>query len=116
RPNPFRPDIVVDISSVFETKVYGMDAHVSQYYEWLPWTENELDLVPKDTTARRKWLGQSALEDITDEKRKSLEKWYGKERAAGMTKVESFEICEYGLHPKEADVRRLFPMFPAKNN
>jgi hypothetical protein len=41
-----------------------------------------------------------------------LEKWYGKEKAAGITKIESFEICEYGLQPKDADIRRLFPMLP----
>ncbi|MEO8766582.1 MAG: PIG-L family deacetylase [Ginsengibacter sp.] len=112
RPNPFRPDIVVDISSVFNTKVYEMDAHVSQYYEWLPWTEGELDLVPKDTTARRKWLAESASEDVNEEKRASLERWYGKEKASGISKIESFEICEYGLHPTDAGIRRLFPMFP----
>jgi LmbE family N-acetylglucosaminyl deacetylase len=56
RPNPFRPDIAIDISTVFDKKVYEMDAHVSQYYEWLPWTENELDLVPTDTASRSKWL------------------------------------------------------------
>ena len=112
RPNPFRPDIVIDISSVFDKKVYEMDAHVSQYYEWLPWTENELHKVPRDTSARRKWLAESIVENITPEKLASLEKWYGKEKASGISNVESFEICEYGLHPSDADIRRLFPMLP----
>lgn len=116
RPNPFRPDIAIDISTVFDKKVYGMDAHVSQYYEWLPWTENELDLVPKDTASRRKWLAESAYEYITPEKRAALEKWYGRKKAAGISKIESFEICEYGLQPKDADIRRLFPMLPASGN
>lgn len=112
RPNPFRPDIVVDVSSVFDKKVYEMDAHVSQYYEWLPWTENKLDQVPKDTLLRRKWLADNIVEYIGPDKRASLEKWYGKEKASRINNVESFEICEYGLHPSDADIRRLFPMLP----
>lgn len=116
RPNPFRPDVVIDISGVFEKKVWEMDAHVSQYYEWLPWTENELTLVPKDTAARRKWLAENISENLSPEKFASLEKWYGKEKASGISKIESFEICEYGLHPTDADIRRLFPMLPQAAN
>ena len=31
-------DIVVSIDDVFEKKVNMLDAHASQFYEWLPWT------------------------------------------------------------------------------
>jgi hypothetical protein len=41
-----------------------------------------------------------------------LEKWYGKEKAAGIQYAEAFEICEYGRQPDEAEIRRLFPMIP----
>jgi LmbE family N-acetylglucosaminyl deacetylase len=37
RPNPFRPDVAIDISSVFAQKIHAIDAHESQMYEWLPW-------------------------------------------------------------------------------
>ena len=33
RPNPFRPDVVVDITYVFDKKVYAMTAHQSQFFE-----------------------------------------------------------------------------------
>ena len=39
RPQPFRPDIVVSIDDVVEKKLHMLDAHVSQYYEWLPWVD-----------------------------------------------------------------------------
>src|SRR5204863_9325068 len=33
RPNPFKPDVVVDIDDVVERKVAGLEALVSQFYE-----------------------------------------------------------------------------------
>src|SRR3954468_20521295 len=32
RPNPFRPDVAIDISKVFLQKVHALDAHESQMY------------------------------------------------------------------------------------
>ena len=47
RPQPFRPDIVVSIDDVIEKKYAALDAHVSQFYEWLAWHAGKLDEVPK---------------------------------------------------------------------
>ena len=33
KPNPFRPDIAVDITAVYDKKIAAMDAHQSQFYE-----------------------------------------------------------------------------------
>jgi LmbE family N-acetylglucosaminyl deacetylase len=110
RPNPFRPDVAVDITKVFNQKIHAMDAHESQMYEWLPWIGQYLDKVPKSKTEREKWLAQSRAVKITPEVRKSLEKWYGKEKAAQVQQAEAFEICEYGARPTDADIKRLFPM------
>jgi hypothetical protein len=44
----------------------------------------------------------------------ALEKWYGREKAATIQYAEAFEICEYGRQPDEAEIRRLFPMLPAR--
>src|SRR6267154_644549 len=46
RPNSFRPDIAVDITSVYDQKVSALDAHTSQEYEWLPWIGHYLDQIP----------------------------------------------------------------------
>jgi LmbE family N-acetylglucosaminyl deacetylase len=114
RPNQFRPDIAVDISSVFDQKVDAMDAHESQFYEWLPWIGGYLDKVPADKMQRKKWLAENRAVRLTPEVKTSLEKWYGAEKAAQIKHAEAFEICEYGTRPTEEDVRRLFPML--KNN
>lgn len=109
RPNPFRPDVAVDITSVFDQKVHALDAHESQFYEWLPWIGGYLNEVPKDKEARKKWLATNRSGRVTPAVRASLEKWYG-QRAAGVRYAEAFEICEYGTQPSDDDLKRLFPM------
>ena len=110
RPNLFRPDIAIDITSVFDQKIHAMDAHESQMYEWLPWIGGYLDKVPQDKSQHEKWLASIRAVKITPEVRASLEKWYGKDSADKVVHAEAFEICEYGAQPGEADIRRLFPM------
>ncbi|MEI9917306.1 MAG: PIG-L family deacetylase [Bacteroidota bacterium] len=110
RPNPFRPDIAIDISPVYDQKIHALDAHASQFYEWLPWIGGYADQVPKNIADREKWLYTNRDIKITPEVRASLEKWYGKEKGAQIKHAEAFEICEYGAQPKEADLKRLFPM------
>jgi LmbE family N-acetylglucosaminyl deacetylase len=115
RPNPFRPDIAVDITPVYDKKVQALDAHVSQVYEWLPWTAHDKS-VPTNPQERKKWLADKYLTrvNINPEVRQLLQKWYGPERAGQAKQAEVFEICEYGKRPSEADIRRFFPMLPAK--
>ncbi|RCR70328.1 PIG-L deacetylase family protein [Larkinella punicea] len=114
RPNPFRPDIAIDITETLAKKVDGLDAHTSQFYEWLPWTRQDLASVPKDPVERKKWL-LAAMEkrsSLTPEIKASVEKWYGPEKAAKIKSVEVFEICEYGRQPNPEEIKRLFPMLP----
>jgi LmbE family N-acetylglucosaminyl deacetylase len=110
RPNTFRPDVAIDISSVFDQKIHALDAHVSQFYEWLPWIGGYAEQVPKNAGEREKWLATNRTIRVTPEVRQSLERWYGKDKAAQIKHAEAFEICEYGNQPKEEDIRRLFPM------
>ena len=109
RPNPFRPDVAVDITSVFDQKVHAMDAHESQFYEWLPWIGGYLNEVPADKTERKKWLASNRTTRLTPAVKTSLEKWYGGQ-AASVKHAEAFEICEYGTQPSDEDLKRLFPM------
>ncbi|MFL0162447.1 PIG-L deacetylase family protein [Aquirufa salirivi] len=110
KPNPFQADIAVDITPVIEKKLAGLDAHQSQFYEWLPWIGNYENEVPKDPAKHKEYLLAKRVQAPNPEVRKTLEKWYGKSRADQAKYAEAFEICEYGTQPTEQDIRRLFPM------
>ena len=110
KPIPFQPDIAVDISDVYDQKVYGLAAHKSQVFEWLPFIAGKLDEVPKEENKRIEWLTNQRKRVITPAVRESLVKWYGKDRADKATDAEAFEINEYGRIPTEEEISQLFPM------
>jgi len=114
RPNPFRPDIAIDISEVYNQKIHALDAHQSQMYEWNPWIGGYADEVPQKTDNREKWLAQKWAVKITPEVKAALDKWYSKEKAAKAEYAEAFEICEYGTQPVAEEIRRLFPIIEKK--
>jgi LmbE family N-acetylglucosaminyl deacetylase len=110
RPQPFRPDVAVAIDEVFDKKIDMMDAHVSQFYEWLPWVGGNLGAVPKDPAARKAWLRDTRPQPSAAV-RTALVKWYGADQAKTVRYAEAFEICEYGTRPDDAMLRKLFPFF-----
>ena len=113
RPNPFRPDVVVDIDDVIERKLDALDALVSQFFEGGA-GGNEA-LVPKDDAGRagrmRLVRGQFAERSAksADEYRAKLAEAYGEERGKRIQHAEAFELCEYGSQPSPEELRRLFP-------
>ena len=114
RPNPFRPDVAIDITPIFEKKIDALDAHQSQFYEWLPWIGGYSDKVPADKAERKRWLAKDRAVTITPEVSKKLEELYGKEYAAKVQHAEAFEVCEYGSRPTQEDLQVLFPMVKKK--
>ncbi|MBT4635876.1 MAG: PIG-L family deacetylase [Candidatus Marinimicrobia bacterium] len=112
RPNPFQPDIVVAIDKSIDKKINALDAHVSQMYEWIPWTMGEENTVPKGKTNRKKWLKDRwrGNSKISNEEGESLEKWYGGQSRKDVKYIEVFEVCEYGNRPTDKQILRLFPM------
>lgn len=112
KPNPFDPDVVVDIDDVFEAKLDALDCHESQMYEWLPYTYGQLDEVPEDDEARREWLrngGPTHMRtntpvDVADRFREELRARYGEERGDQVRHAEAVEISEYGA-PLDEDAR-----------
>ena len=115
KPNPFQADIVVSIDPVLEKKLNALSVMESQFYEG--GALGSADLMPADPAKQQERKKQVrtgfANRDraIAERYRKSLEEWYGKERAAKVQHAEAFEICEYGRRPDKAEIRRLFPFF-----
>jgi len=112
KPYPFQPDIAVDIGAVMDKKLEVLLGMVSQFYEG--GVSGSPDLLSKDpefqkarwARVRERFVNRQL--DVTRMARKSLEEWYGTERAAGIRFAEAFEIGEYGRRPDKAEIRRLF--------
>ncbi|QGY47369.1 PIG-L family deacetylase [Maribellus comscasis] len=111
KPYPFEPDIVIDITEVFDQKIYAMSAHESQFFEWLPWTNGTLEQVPENKKDRLNWLAKWRNPHVKDNIRKGLVKWYGEDKSSSIKQAEAFEICEYGRRPSDNEIRELFPFF-----
>ena len=126
---PFVPDMVIDIDDVIEDKCRIADMHESQVYEWLPFTNGELEDVPKDPGQRYKWLkGMKIDENTSDEEvlaggrgylrrfalpaaryRDKLVERYGAVRGNKARFAEAFAICEYGARVTAEKLNQLFP-------
>jgi LmbE family N-acetylglucosaminyl deacetylase len=116
RPYPFDPTVVIDVGPVWDSKVAMLDAHASQFYEWLPYNGGYLSEVPEEPGARRAWLSDrmDALSSTLAERfRDRLVAAYGPERGGEIDRVEAFEGSEYGAPLDGEAVRRLFPFLPS---
>ena len=109
KPIPFEPDVAVLIDEVFDQKIYGLAAHASQHFDWLPWTSGRLDEIPEDEQSRLDYLAKRRSNTPNASVRNCLKKWYG-DKAETAKHAEAFEICEYGKRPDEKEILRLFPM------
>ena len=117
KPNPFAPDIVVPIDSVFDQKVACIDALESQFYEWNPWLFGYLDEVPKGKADRMDWTKKRAGQrsgPIADRYRAKLVELLGETEGKAVKYAEAFEVCEYGTQPSKEELKRLFPFFERK--
>lgn len=129
---PFTPDVVVDIDDVMEKKFEMFNCHVSQVYEWLPYTYGYLDQVPAGEAERFEWLKSPrvprdrvlSLEELTERRetkhceykealyaakyRDLLIKRYG-EAGKKVIFAEAFETSEYGSQLTKENKDVLFP-------
>lgn len=110
KPYPFEADIAVDITSVFDKKIDAMDAHVSQFYEWLPWIGNYAGEVPSGKEERKEWLKSKRSFAPNMASLEALKTWYGDATSLQVKYAEAFEVCEYGSQPSKDEIKRLFPM------
>jgi len=117
---PFHADVAVSIDDVIDDKFKMTSLHVSQVFEWLPYTKGVLDQVPDAPEERLEWLHEPRIpRDGTpiDEaflaknligshseyreakpavvNRHKLVERYG-EQGNKVLFAEVFEVCEYG--------------------
>ena len=115
KPNPFEPDVAIDIDDVYDQKIYALAAHESQQFDWLPWLAGTLDQVPEDEAGRLAFLARRRSFSPDAALRECLVKWYG-EKGKTVKHAEGFEVCEYGRQPSDEELLSLFPMLPKKTN
>jgi len=111
KPQPFNPTIAVNIDDAWGKKLDSFEADESQFYEAQPNCWGGGAVVPKDPAERRRWLEKRWDRRPGPTVQRSLEKWYGPERAKAVRHAEAFELCEYGRRPSQAELKKLFPFF-----
>jgi LmbE family N-acetylglucosaminyl deacetylase len=119
KPTRFAADIIVGIDDVIDKKLAAVEALASQFYEG--GCNGGPHLVPdpsnKAAVAQRKKEVRDQFDQrfLATGQRFGLQliEWYGDD-AKKIRYAEAFEICEYGRLPGKAEIRKLFPFFPAK--
>jgi LmbE family N-acetylglucosaminyl deacetylase len=101
-PAPFLPDIAVSVDDVYDRKIDALDAHASQFYEWLPWIDGRD--VPGDH--RREWLSKTWGSPISECTRAALIRRYG---PGEIQHAEAFQVCEYGRRASREELDEIFP-------
>lgn len=112
KPQPFTPNVLVDITSVVDKKIEALSHHESQVFEWLPFIEGQLDEVTALSTPEEKqlWLKQQR-ENSQNVTRfwPQLVELVGEAAATKIKHLEAFEACEYGQPLTAETAARLFP-------
>jgi LmbE family N-acetylglucosaminyl deacetylase len=114
-PEPFKPDVCIDIDDVIEKKMDMYHQHKSQMYEWLPFNSGRLAQVPASDSDRRKWLGETRKggSDASPYREKLIE-LYGKERGNKIKYCEAFEDSGYGTPLTKENMTIYFPFLKTK--
>jgi LmbE family N-acetylglucosaminyl deacetylase len=111
KPYPFRADIIVDITSVYQKKLQALALHESQLFEWLPYIERHKDSPPEGTAERLAWIDRH-WGFITDARQfaEALKVSLPPEAWAGIAQAEAFEICEYGARIDRDNFQEILPV------
>lgn len=109
-PRELRPDVMFDVDAYMDKWCDGLDAQVSQFYDWLPWdkgTTGEVkalgdrrDIAKRNAYLRKYW----ASSKIANAER-FADAWRERYPGRRVPKyMEVYEISEYGRAPKEEDL------------
>ncbi len=115
-PRPFRADAAVEFDSLYDEKCRLLDCHVSQFHEWLPWSEGRRDYDATGLSWERKkellghWL--KSFRTAADQARSVLIETYGEAAGSAVRYAEAFEQTAYGRRVSPETFRRLFAGLP----
>jgi N-acetylglucosamine malate deacetylase 1 len=110
RPNPIRPDVILDVSPEVDLAVQMAACHASQFFEWLPYHDGLLHSVPVTPTERFEWL----VEQMRERYRARLNHFQEalvarKLKLEDDLAIEVYEISEYAGKADAQTLRQLFP-------
>ena len=118
KPNPFNPDVIVDIDPVFDKKfeaIWQLESQIESL-----WVKGDFEVVspiPKEGQERQKRMEQvrnmlaNRASSIADKYRDKLIEFYGEGKGKTVKFAEAFELCEYGRRPSKEELKELFPFF-----
>ena len=115
KPNPFVPDIVINIDGVIERKLDALDKLVSQFHEG--GANGGPHLMPADAEGQKRRTAEvreyfrNRQKGLAARFQDQIRAWYSPEAASRIQYIEAFEICEYGRRPDKAELKRMFPFF-----
>jgi LmbE family N-acetylglucosaminyl deacetylase len=116
KPCPFEPHVAIDIEGELDQLVDMLDRHASQFYEWLPFNNRQLDQVPEEEAGRREWLADRVrrrIRPLADRYWDLVTRIYGRETCGRVHYIEAFEVSEFGAALDAEAWDRLFPFLPA---
>lgn len=112
RPNPLRPDVLIDIADQLPMIARMLACHRSQLFEWLAYEADILDTVPSDENDKIKWVESWIKRHIAyraQQYRAELIERFGESEGSAIHSIEAFEISEYARQP---DPRLMISLFP----
>ncbi len=113
KPNPFKPDVVVDVGPTMEKKLDALAVMVSQFAEG--GANGYAGLMPSDESGQRRRHREvrdsmaRRNQSLADRFRTQLIEQYGAAHGGAVKFAEAFELCEYGRQPAKEEIRKLFP-------
>ena len=112
-PRELRPDLMFDVGDCLDKWCDGLDAQVSQFYDWLPWDKGAMaevaalgdrtDIPARNAYLRKYWAARKQYDA-----RRFAAAWRKRypDRPAPEF-MEAYEVSEYGRAPTEDDFRTL---------
>ena len=109
-PKEMRPDLMIDAEPYIAKWCDGLDAQVSQFYDWLPWDKGaEAEVAAlgdryKNIAARNAYLCKYWASRKVNDAKRFADAWREANPGKPVPKyMEAYEVSEYGRAPTQED-------------